>query len=286
MLVRPTVVPVVTHVPSPAATTAALPSAPAVTRSSRPSPVSTTWNDAWQGWRITTRRDVARPVAGQLVRFVVTLTPPRTGSGGLTVLWGDNTGDANPSPGCSNATFTAGKPLTVALSHAWRVGRRYAVTLQPTVGCAGGPATSFPRHSLDVGSGPLRGNGPLTPWGSMDYGPSETGLSGDPTYLTVRGTDGDGYVSELVLDWGDGSAVTVLRNPNGCHRPPDDAWIQSSFAVDDVKHQYADSAGSHVVVLTVVSSGCRGEDVQRHSYSWRPSGDGPSGPMQSPPPAP
>jgi hypothetical protein len=249
-------------------------------------PVPTTWSDTWQGWRLTTRRDVARPVAGQLVRFVVTLTPPRSGSGGLTVLWGDNMGDSNPTPDCSKATFTAGKPLTVALSHAWRVGRRYSITLQPTVGCAGGPATPFPRHSLDVGSGPLRGNGPLTPWGSMDYGPSESGLSGDPAYLTVRGADGDGYVSELVLDWGDGSAATVLRSSTACHRPPDDAWIQSSYAVNDVKHQYADDPASHVIVLTVVSSGCRGEDVQRRTFSWRASGDGPSGPMQSPPPAP
>jgi hypothetical protein len=100
--------------------------------------VTTTWTDSGQGWRITTRRDVARPVAGQLVRFRVTLVPPRSGSGGLTVLWGDNMGDENPGGDCANAAFTAGKAMTVELDHAWRVGRTYTLTLQPGL-C--GPAT-------------------------------------------------------------------------------------------------------------------------------------------------
>jgi hypothetical protein len=120
----------------------------------------------------------------------------------------------------------------------------------------------------------------------INYGASDTGTSGAPTYIYVRGEDHDGYLSRLELDWGDGTARTVVRNENPCHRPPDDAWIQSSYAVNNVRHQYADDPAGHVIVLTVVSTGCRGEYTQRHSYSWRPNRSTGSGPFSSPPPRP
>jgi hypothetical protein len=231
------------------------------------------WRDSFDGWTVTTRRDVAKPKAGQLVRFEVTVVPPRSGAYHVGVLWGDNMGSDNPiASDCGTGPkASAGRAFTVGFAHAWRVSRTYSVTVQPGVGCEAGKAPAYPKHTVAVTTGRVRGNGPQAPWGRVDYGPKDTGDAAADHYFSAQGTDNDGYVARLVFDWGDGSKATTVDFVSGCRRPPDDSWIEYPNSVNDVHHKYAKAPSSYTITMTVVSSGCRGEDEQRMAVRWRPT---------------
>ncbi|MDX6286198.1 MAG: hypothetical protein QOG53_1683 [Frankiales bacterium] len=284
-LARPLPRPTLPPVPLPTLTGRS-PSSPATARPSS-SLSSTVWKDSFAGWTVTTKRNVAKPRAGQLVHFVATIVPPRSGIYQVTVLWGDNMGSTNPVvSSCESGPHAqAGHAFVVAFDHAWRIGRLYTVTVQPNVGCAAGPSPKYPKHQLLVQPGPLRGNGPQRPWGRIVYNGADQGDPSKSRHFSAQGQDNDGYVARFIFDWGDGSKATTVDFLSQCRRPPDDAWIEYPNSVNDVAHTFANDPSSYVISMTVVSSGCRGEDAQRTTVRWRPS-QVESGPYTSPEPRP
>lgn len=102
-------------------------------------------------------------------------------------------------------------------------------------------------------------NGPLPPTAGTYSIPSEN------SSLEVRGVvdwaDRDGFVHDVRIDWGDGSAADVITHPlDGC----DDGsgrHFPTSTGSDPAAHTYV-SAGSYTVKVTVTSTGCDGGTSQ------------------------
>ncbi|MFL6239605.1 MAG: hypothetical protein ACJ735_08985 [Actinomycetes bacterium] len=248
---------------------------------------SRVWTDHFDGWSVRTSRDVLRPTAGQLVTFALTLVPPASGSFSMTVQWGDQMASLNPNR--SNCMYgmavRKGRSFRLAFQHAWRVDRTYRLTLQPTVGCPSGRTPRYPTHLLPVQPGPLLDNGPQRPWARVDYGGADSGDYRKGDAFTAQAVDNDGYVARFIFDWGDGSRPTTMDFLSQCRRPPDDAWIEHPNTANDVRHKYARDPSAYTISLTVVSSGCHGEDGQRTVVRWRPTRIE-SGPYISPEPRP
>ncbi len=83
-----------------------------------------------------------------------------------------------------------------------------------------------------------------------------------PGHYLFGGQDNDGYTSDLLVDW--------IDHPNGS---------------GDITHPYADGAAGHVITLTVVSSGCGGQNRQTYAVTMKAddtSGSGLSTPSPHP----
>jgi hypothetical protein len=140
---------------------------------------------------------------------------------------------------------------------------------------------------IDIGSGTSTGQGPDLPVVKVDSSTPAPGHENDASYVTLwgTGTDDDGFVRHLVVDWGDGTSTTFPGDPNGCTRTAD-GWPASSEA--DVPydpappvHHYK-SYGDFRITLTAVSTACDGSDVQRGHASMTWSNPAPPKPSPSP----
>lgn len=164
-------------------------------------------------------------------------------------------------------------------SHSYRRVGTYAIKATVT---SGGACSSTPVETVRadaavrVTAGSSPSNGPQVPSGSLNRNyPSGAGAAS----MTVfgYGKDPDGYVSSLVIDWGDGSnPTTVNADMSQCH-DPETTWPASDgLTTGDQTHQYA-AAGTYAVTLTVRSVGCGGGDAQSATVGASLATGGPPG---------
>jgi PKD repeat protein len=157
--------------------------------------------------------------------------------------------------------------------------------------------------SIDIGEGRSTAQGPSLPEVKL----SESIRADDPTYQTVtlwgHGHDEDGYITKLVVSFGDGTTKTFAGDGGECITTrggwpaPSDAWLPTGS--HPYAHRYAKS-GSYTLRLTAYSAGCNGEHVQTgtstmtfQAGAWDPPSLSPSprpsssaGPVPSPTPTP
>src|SRR3954462_1855175 len=138
---------------------------------------------------------------------------------------------------------------------------------------------------IDVAPGTSSGQGPDLPVVKVDSSTPKPGHEGDPAWLTLWGdaTDDDGYITKLVIDWGDGTTATFPGDDGSCQVAAD-GWPAGTEAMlpgepHPPYHHYP-SYGTFHVTLTAVSTACNGSDVQRGraSMSW----DNPAPPKPTP----
>lgn len=125
----------------------------------------------------------------------------------------------------------------------------------------------------NVGGDGVASNGPTQPTAGVDPQPSDGLIAA----VVGFGTDGDGVVQVVSIDWGDGSAPTqsavhvseasgplwIIDDPAGAACDPSAGYrdFGSGATTNQVTHSYA-AAGSYVVTATVTSEGCHGELAQ------------------------
>jgi hypothetical protein len=140
---------------------------------------------------------------------------------------------------------------------------------------------------IEIAPGTSSGQGPDLPAVKVDSSTPKSGHEGDPAWLTLWGdaTDDDGYLTKLVIDWGDGTTDTLPGDDGSCQVAAD-GWPAGTEAMlpgepHPPYHHYL-SYGRFHVTLTAVSTACNGSDVQRGhaSMSW----DNPAPPKPSPSP--
>ena len=206
-------------------------------------------------------------VTGDLLRFVTKVTDNEGGVFALGGTYGDDNRSFRPqlSLSCKEGAEPSSSPSSKEFvnEHAYRVAGVYRVEVIAVSGGCGRQerrVTAF--ESITIAPGPNLANGPQLVVPTAIPEP----LSGrDPSlvYLTATAIDADGFVSRLVVDWGDGSAPSVLDFPlSDCHDPI--STFPTSNVGETLTHDYATS-GSHTVTITGTSSGCNGGDIQTAS---------------------
>jgi hypothetical protein len=101
-------------------------------------------------------------------------------------------------------------------------------------------------------------NGPLIPNLEVDL----TSYADDPELrLKIASEDKDGYITRVVINWGDQSNWEVWSNPTVCTEP-----LSSVFAPPTVSHKYTDM-NTYTVTVTVSSTNCKGEGEQQSMFT-------------------
>jgi hypothetical protein len=235
--------------------------------------------------------DDADPATAEIVTVAVRGVHNTGGMTGLGVDFGDQRprGVAGPFhlDGPPNMCEGADKwPPTHeerSLSYAYRVPGRFRVTvIALTDNCHGSErAEAVGIVTVHPGSRPT--NGPLRPeFGSQTgqdlcAGGSACAPPGDRdsalVYLNLEASDDDGYISQLAIDWNDGSAKTTFMPPLRDCQDPQGYWPSSSFGTR-AQHRYS-KPGEYHVGLSVRSVGCTGKDAQfattvvRVKWPWK-----------------
>lgn len=142
--------------------------------------------------------------------------------------------------------------------HAWRAAGTYRVSVGLlTYGCQAEPPVAQVglETTIVVVGAAATTNGSLAPRAELRREEYTDGVR-----LGLAGSDADGWVTRMVLDWGDGSSPVVLT---GGQEPCDDAptrWPVSHWG-ETLGHRYP-APGPHTVRLTVTSTGCDGGTPQ------------------------
>jgi hypothetical protein len=141
---------------------------------------------------------------------------------------------------------------------------------------------------IDIAPGSSTGQGPELPVVQVDNSTPPPKHQDDPAWVTLWGEakDADGFITKLVVDWGDGTTQTFPGDPGPCQKTSD-GWPAATDVMvpyDPPPPHHYTSYGTFRVTLTAVSTACNGSDVQRGhaSMSW----DNPAPPKPSPSPSP
>ena len=88
------------------------------------------------------------------------------------------------------------------------------------------------------------------------------------TYVYAGGSDDDGWISRIVIHWGDGSENAYPFSTSGCTNASGTDHPAKNTQTTSVPggHQYA-SAGSHTITATVTSVACDGTHAQTDTAS-------------------
>jgi hypothetical protein len=196
----------------------------------------------------------------------------------LHLDWGDGAGDGRMAVDCGPMVEgqpyghreeppgpTWRGPFTDTFRHAFRRAGTYYAVLTVQHQCAGPDHVANHRLvKIVVTPGPDLSNGRLAP--SASGGP----VYDQPGTFYVDGYDGDGFVTEVAIDWGDGSPVSRKSFARSACHDPVFRWPDGS-GYAQFTHHYATPAPHHAKAL-VVSAGCDGRDVQRATGSvWEPA---------------
>ena len=146
--------------------------------------------------------------------------------------------------------------------HAYRRTGTYHVTLSYITPQCEGTRAFAASGDLPVGPGLLLSNGPEPPTLALSVAQG----------IVATGTDDDGYVRRIVIDWGDGSPKSPHDFPlSGCLddgrswpsvRNPPGIEGRNHFQETIFNHTYA-KPGHYIIRGTVTSSGCTGADPQQ-----------------------
>lgn len=213
---------------------------------------------------VTADLETAAPSAGQVVRLNVKIVDqPWVET--VNVRFGDRWGGiaGRPAVDCvyEERPTTSSPPevqeSTKTYDHAYRVAGEYRIWLQVM-------RTSCDDHHrveltgrVVVGPGITFSNGPQPPEVLMWQSQVSPGLGW--VELNVDARDPDGFVSSVVVEWGDGTTETKQYPLTDC--TDDDTYWQPTSAAVTWQHAYG-HRGPRPIEVIVTSSGCGGADVQ------------------------
>lgn len=212
------------------------------------------------------------PRAGEVVRYRVRVLRPYLGMHWYTVHFGDGKSEDGQGlvkdPACAGVHLDAVEAQDVdqVVEHAYRLSGTFDVTVTAghVYSCRKPRLRATDRISVTVRPGDVPSNGPEQPyayWPRM-MGRAERVADGWEVQVTPPiGGDDDGWVSRAVMDWGDGTTTEYDFGLDGCNETPT-AWPHGHRVYPTpVLHTYA-QRGTYTVALTIVSTGCDGQDPQ------------------------
>jgi hypothetical protein len=115
---------------------------------------------------------------------------------------------------------------------------------------------------VSVTDGPVVGNGDMPPSATLT---ESIGWGGTDVRVEATGTDNDGWISELRIDWGDGSTPTTIIRNEAC-APGPGGWPMNPSYTEAATHTYP-ASGEYTARLTVISTACDGTQMQTASGS-------------------
>lgn len=230
-----------------------------------------TYTATTQGITLTATFSTTRARTGESVTIDLTASRGEPSCCGLFALYGDGADDTSQDSACPQPRTTQ---RSATFEHTWNKAKRWVLQLQASQsGCdAGGGSTHVVmRVSIDITPGTTTSNGPSQPTVKVDQ--STPPRPGDTSYASYFGTarDSDGYLTKLVLDYGDGTAPKTFRGDlRECRNGPGgQPGVSDADLPYDPPHQHHyTQPGEYVVTLTAYSAGCDGRAVQTGSASF------------------
>lgn len=229
-------------------------------------PGQTSWSATMNGLVLRVTMSPASPRAGEAIHFVLQASAPTPTCCQIHIWYGDGFGWPSGLAMTECDAYALTKQTEVV--HTYNAhGRREFMFDAFANGCAGDGPVATLYGSFDVAPGVSSGQGPSLPTVNFDTTVPLLGHETDPTYITVAGmaVDADGFITKLLLDWGDGSAVQTLAGAGTCW-PSIGGWpLQSMVLVASsppVWHHFT-GPGDYRITLTAVSTACDGSDEQR-----------------------
>lgn len=185
--------------------------------------------------------------------------------------WGDGRARTNePAARCDNAARVGRSAAQTAAATHWnnrveysytRPGRYEVIYRMRTHGGCGGRAEAEEQVARDVISvlpGTVPTNGGRRP---QAYVTTRSLASGSGIAVDVQGQDLDGWVSQLIVDFGDGTSARVVDNPQPCTARAGE-WPSTPYLSHRFEAPYR-VAGRFTISLTVFTTGCDGADSQQ-----------------------
>jgi hypothetical protein len=173
--------------------------------------------------------------------------------------------DNVPCPG----TSTAPTSVHTTFTHTYnQPGKWHLLLGEGTARCPGPIQGAGALITIEVGDGPSTAQGPEVPVLTLDVSPDPPSqVGGLHAGIFVWSRDEDGYISAVLIDWGDGTPVVQSSgDPMPCRLSPAGWPLPSEFHAPQSQppfiHDYATS-GVFTVTVTIVSTGCDGGDAQQ-----------------------
>ncbi|MGI8684590.1 MAG: hypothetical protein ACR2MO_05800 [Acidimicrobiales bacterium] len=234
----------------------------------------TAWSGVSNGITVSVAIDPPAPRVGDSVRFHVEASAGDLACCGFSIVYGDG-GVTRPAatefrngecvgtvPGTASADYT----------HVYNRPGRWEFGFQAATGACGTNATyGVLRAYVGVEVGTPTSQGPALPkvLVAEARAPGQAVVAG-ALEVHADGTDEDGFVTRLVIDFGDGSApVERPGDPMGC-RPTDSGWPAASRGwtmAPYPTHRY-EARGSYTITAAVISTGCDGSGTQSATASF------------------
>ncbi|HVF20262.1 MAG TPA: hypothetical protein VNA14_08465 [Mycobacteriales bacterium] len=179
--------------------------------------------------------------------------------------WGDRPASPNhPGALCgAGAAARTARPThwTNRVEYSYRLAGTYVVSYRMrTLGCA--TAITEERRAevvVTVLAGPLPTNGGRRPQGFVSMTNRDATVRG--AVVEVQAQDLDGWVTQMIVDFGDGRAARLVENPQRCVARRGE-WPSTPYFAHRYDAPYQ-VVGSYVVTLTVFTAGCDGRNVQQ-----------------------
>jgi hypothetical protein len=179
--------------------------------------------------------------------------------------WGDQRARPNrPATPCgSGAAARVARPThwRNRVEYSYREAGRYTVVYRMrTQGCASAAAEEqVAQVVVTVVDGRLPTNGGRRPHGFLSVSNRDATVGG--TVVDVQGQDLDGWVTRMVVDFGDGTPARLVENPHTCVAPRGE-WPATPYFSHRYEAPYR-VVGTYTVTLTVFAAGCDGRDGQQ-----------------------
>lgn len=179
----------------------------------------------------------------------------------------------NPDTGSCEAKPHEPGRVVMTKDHVYNQNGRWEFIVTATSGnCEHPGSDGWLRAWIQVGAGQTTSQGPEAPEIRLDqFVDPGSPPPRDVFQPYVWGHDIDGYVSKLVVDYGDGSSPQSFPgDPNGCRQGPS-GWPAESEATtpwDPPPHHRYAAPGTYRVRATVISEGCDGGQRQKVSATF------------------
>ena len=225
----------------------------------------TSWDVTADGIRIRVSMTPAK--VGEPMTWTVNASSPDAACCSIYILYGDGYGTSNGVP-CDDPD------PSMAYRHTYNgSGRREFMVQVETERCQHG-SQGVVYGAFDIAPGTPTAQGPALPTVKFDSSVPVKGHESDPRYVTLWGeaADEDGFITKLVVDFGDGTSRTFDPDNVPCQRSMD-GWptaSQGSLPYDPPPYHVYKTPGTYRITLTGYSAGCDGSMVQtgRASFTW------------------
>lgn len=226
----------------------------------------TSWDVVSNGIRFRISMTAAR--AGSPMTWTVRTSASASGCCAVYMLFGDGFGGSDSMP-CDSPD------PDVSFTHTYNRGGRKEFMVQAghsrSCGASGDGAVY---GTFDVADGPATSQGPSLPVVKFDRSTPVPGHEDDPRYVSLwaEADEADGYLTKLVVNFGDGTTKSFPGDGNPCQRTLD-GWPAASKAwlpFDPPPYHRYSGPGTYTLTLTAYSAGCDGKQVQtgKASFTW------------------